>query len=415
MIGLNFKNPLLAGCAGITEWVYPVEKWLKAGAGGILAKSITTDPKLRSSIRPTFYPLSKYGLRGAMVEAELLSHYAPDDWAREVAPRFKELCEAHDARWIQSIVGRGLDLDDWGELAQLVEAAGAEAIELDLGCPLAPGESECYDEIELGESPEITATLTKAVKAAVSVPVGIKLSPTIRRLDRVARAAQTDGNADFCTAVNCPAGFHVDWEREEIYGANTFVGYIPGPSLKWWGHWKVAQIKQACDLEVSGCGGIWNAGDAIQYILLGCPTVQLVSSVYFKGEQIFPNILDGMKRFMEMRGYQSVEEFRGNVLKNLVEYREVPHEDVMQYPSPIVAAVDLQGCDFCGQCATACIHDAIEFDREASVCRVMDERCIGCGFCSGLCPKNTISIIETNTKKTVWSGVGEVNADWVNW
>ena len=44
MCGLVFKNPVLAGCAGITEWVYPVEKWLKAGVGGILAKSISTDP-----------------------------------------------------------------------------------------------------------------------------------------------------------------------------------------------------------------------------------------------------------------------------------------------------------------------------------------------------------------------------------
>ena len=65
MIGLTFKNPLLAGCEGITEWTHTVEKWLKAGAGGILAKTITTDPKLRSSIRPIFYTLSKYGLKGA--------------------------------------------------------------------------------------------------------------------------------------------------------------------------------------------------------------------------------------------------------------------------------------------------------------------------------------------------------------
>ena len=52
-----------------------------------------TDPKLRSSVRPTFYPLSKYGLKGAMVAAEFLSHYEPEVWAREVAPRFRELCD----------------------------------------------------------------------------------------------------------------------------------------------------------------------------------------------------------------------------------------------------------------------------------------------------------------------------------
>ena len=400
MSGLTFKNPVLAGCAGITEWVHPVEKWLDAGAGGILAKTITTDPKLRSYIRPTFYTLNKYGLKGAMVEAELLSHYPPDVWAKEVAPRFKELCEKHDARWIQSIVGTGMDLDDWGELAQLAEAAGAEAIELDLACPLAPGESDNYDEIELGESPEITAKLTAAVKNAVKVPVGVKLSPTVRRLDRIAVAAQRDGHADFCTAVNAPAGFHIDWENERVYGAGTFVGYIPGPSLKWWGQWKVAQIKQACDLEVSGCGGIWTAGDAIQYILLGCPTVQLVSSVYFKGPKVFVDMLDGLKKFMEERHYNSIADFQGKLLPEIRPYKNVPHEAVIEYPSTIVADIEIDACTFCGQCATACIHDAIEFDKSDEVCAVRDDVCIGCGFCAGLCPTNAISIV----RKERWPG-----------
>ena len=175
-------------------------------------------------------------------------------------------------------------MDDWVELALLCEAAGADAVELDFGCPL-PSESSDYDDFEIGESPEVTARLTAAVKAALKVPVGVKLSPTIRRLDRIAVAARKDGHADFCTAVNTPAGFHIDWESEEIYGIQTCVGYSPGPSLKWWGHWKVAQIRQACDIEVSGCGGIWTAGDAIQYILLGCPTVQARDVRVFQGRE----------------------------------------------------------------------------------------------------------------------------------
>jgi len=415
MIGLTFKNPLLAGCAGITEWVHTVAKWLKAGAGGILAKTITTDPNLRSSIRPTFYTLSKYGLKGAMVEAELLSHYSPKDWAREVAPRFRELCERHNARWIQSIVGRGVDLDDWGELAQLVETAGAEAIELDLGCPLAPGESANYDEIELGESPEITAKLTAAVKKAVGIPVGVKLSPTIRRLDRVAIAAQKKGNADVCTAVNTPPGFHIDVQKESIYGANTFVGYIPGPSLKWWGLWKVAQIKHACDLEVSGCGGIWKADDAIEYILLGCPTVQVVSSVYFRGPRLFGDMLDGLKRFMEKKNYNSVDEFKGKILSEIKAYRNIPHEEVMEYPSPIVAKINVEECTFCGQCAIACIHDAIILKKTEDICKVDRDKCVGCGFCTGLCPVSAIIIVTKKNDRVVWSGEGKIAADWINW
>ena len=354
MVGLTFKNPLMAGCAGITETAKLVEKWLKAGAGGILAKTITTDPKLRTSIRPTFYPLNRYGLKGAMTEAQLLSAIPPDVWAKEEAPRLREIYQKYNARWIQSIVGRGMDLDDWGELAQLVEKAGAEAIELDLGCPLAPGESETYEEIELGEDPGITAKLVAGVKKAVKIPVGIKLSPTIRRLDKIAIAAQRDGGADFCTAINAPGGFSIDVEREVIRGVNTLVGYIPGPSHKWWGLAKVAQIKQACDIEVSGCGGIFTANDAIEYILLGCPTIQIVSSVYFKGEPVFAEILNGIEAFMERKGYNSINDFEGKVLAQLKAYRDIPHEEVMKFfPSPIVAKFDVDKRGY-PPCQSAC-------------------------------------------------------------
>jgi dihydroorotate dehydrogenase subfamily 1 len=416
MIGLTFKNPLMAGCAGITERAKVAEKWLKAGAGGILAKSITTDPKLRTYIRPTFYPLNRHGLRGAMTEGELLSTIPPDVWAKEEAPRFKEICQKYNARWIQSIVGRGADLDDWGELAQLVEEAGAEAIELDLGCPLAPGESESYEEIELGEDPGITAKLTAAVKKAVNIPVGVKLSPTIRRLDKVAVAAQRDGGADFCTAVNAPGGFSIDVEREVIRGANTLVGYIPGPSLKWWGLSKVAQIKQACDIEVSGCGGIFTANDAIEYILLGCPTIQIVSSVYFKGERVFAEILNGIEAFMDRKGYNTISDFKGKVLAQLKEYREVPHEDVIKVlPSPILPEFNVDKCNFCMQCVTSCIHDAIKADKDRGTIGVDDEACVGCGFCAGICPTSAVSIVHAKTGGLVWSGDGAVDTGWVKW
>jgi len=419
MIGLTFKSPLIAGCAGITEWAKVTEKWLKAGAGGILSKSITTDPKLRSYIRPTFYPLSRHGLKQAMTEGELLSTIPPKIWAKEEAPRFKEICDKYNARWIQSIVGHGADLDDWGELAQLVEAAGAEAIELDLGCPLAPGESDNYDEIELGEDPVITAKLAAAVKKAVNIPVGVKLSPTIRRLDRIAIAAQRDGHADFCTAVNAPAGFSIDVDNEVIRGANTFVGYIPGPSLKWWGVWKVAQIKMACDLEISGCGGVFKTEDALEYILLGCPTVQMVSSLYFKGERVFTEINDGIEAWMEKKGYNSIDDFKGKLMPQLKVYKDVPHEetllDLKTAPSNIVPKFDDDKCTFCGQCVTSCIHDAISADKDKGEIGVNAMDCVGCGFCAGICPTGAIEIVHAKTGKTVWAGDGPINTDWINW
>jgi len=307
-------------------------------------------------------------------------------------------------------------VDDWAELAQLVDSTGADAIELDLCCPLAPGESEDYSLLQLGEDPQASAKVTAAVKKAVKVPVGVKLSPTVYSLGRVAKACQEIGGASYCSAVNCPAGFHVDVENEDILGANTFVAYMPGPSLKWWGLWKVAQIRDACDIEISGVGGIWNAEDALQYLLLGCRSLQIVSSVYFEGPDVFGKILDGIEDFMARKGYSSIEDFRGKVYDKLVAYRDVPQEEVMSLrPTAVIAAIDVDECTWCGLCEKTCIHQAIELDEKAQTAAVNPNDCVGCGFCAGYCPANAIDIIHRRTGRQIWDGRGAVKTDWVNW
>jgi dihydroorotate dehydrogenase/Pyruvate/2-oxoacid:ferredoxin oxidoreductase delta subunit len=406
----------MPGCAGITATSYPIEKWLRAGAGGIVGKSLTYDPLLRQTIRPIFYPLNKCGLKGAMTESELLNPLPPETWAEKEAPKIRELCRRHNARWIQSIVGKGLDAESWAKLGRLVEDSGADAVELDLGCPLAQGQSKAYETIELGEEPVYSSMLVNAVKKAVDIPVGAKLSPTIRRLDKLALALQASG-VDYFSAVNVPAGFAIDVEKEEIMGANTFVAYIPGPSLKWWGLWKVAQISQVCNVPISGIGGIWNGSDAIEYILMGCPTVQIVSSVYFKGAAVFSEILDGIRRFMEGKGYGSIDDFKGKCLRQIKTYREIPKEKKWDiYPkyqeevSPIRPTFNLHKCNFCMLCTQSCIVDAIQIQREQKKIDVDMRKCYGCGFCCGICPRDAVELFNTKTGRTVWTGRGKLKA-----
>lgn len=416
LVGLKFKNPVMAGCASITERARTAERWFKAGAGGMLAKTITTDEKLRTYLRPNFFPMNKYGLKGAWMVAETLSTVPPERWAREEAPRFAELCNKYNARWIQSIVGRGFNLDDWASLAQLVEEGGAEAIQLDLCCPLAIGESDDYKEINLGEDPAGAARLTAAVRKAVKIPIGVKLSPTVLSLGAVARACM-DAGASFCSAVNAPVGFHIDVDREETYGPNTWVGYLPGPSLKWWGLWKVTQIREACDIEISGVGGIWTAEDALQFMLLGARTVEVVSSVYFDGPKVFTRILNGMENYMEKKGYSSIEDFRGKMYDNLKVYKDVPHEQVLALePTIIEPKFNIDTCIWCRKCELSCIHESITLNKAEKILKVDSNTCVGCGFCAGICPvPGTIDMVHTPTGRTVWAGEGQSDTGWVNW
>jgi dihydropyrimidine dehydrogenase (NADP+) len=67
--------------------------------------------------------------------------------------------------------------DDWTELAKKAEASGAHALELNLSCPHGMGESGMG--LACGQDPILVRDIASWVKAAVKIPIFIKLTPNI--------------------------------------------------------------------------------------------------------------------------------------------------------------------------------------------------------------------------------------------
>ncbi len=57
---------------------------------------------------------------------------------------------------------------------------------------------------------------------------------------------------------------------------------------------------------------------------------------------------------------------------------------------PIVASIDEEGCSGCRICNNLCPYNAIEYDAEAKVSRVITALCKGCGTCVSACPAGAI-------------------------
>ena len=67
---------------------------------------------------------------------------------------------------------------------------------------------------------------------------------------------------------------------------------------------------------------------------------------------------------------------------------------------PIVASIDEEHCSGCRICNNMCPYNAIEFDEEKQVSRVISALCKGCGTCVAACPAGVITGATSTTSRS---------------
>ena len=63
--------------------------------------------------------------------------------------------------------------------------------------------------------------------------------------------------------------------------------------------------------------------DAAQFILLGAQTVQVCTGVMIHGYKLIHELCDGLLKFMEAHGFDTIEDFRGQSLQYFTTHAEL--------------------------------------------------------------------------------------------
>ena len=207
------------------------------------------------------------------------------------------------------IVSIGGDtVEDYGTVAARLDGkANIAALEVNISCPnVAKGG------IAFGRDPESTAAVLKAVRGQTGLPVIAKLPPLPGSIEEVARAAVAAGADALAVSNTLPSiSIDIDSQRPRLGGG---TGGLSGPPLKPVALFLVYRLAPAVDVPIIGIGGIETSGDAIEFMLAGASAFE-VGSVMFKWIHAPSDIVMGIEEYMEERGYESIDDFRGNALR----------------------------------------------------------------------------------------------------
>lgn len=374
--GVKLANPIILASGGPGWDGEHLKRCAQAGAGAVVPKSMGPPTKWLHHPRVGRMELVKVDKKIiGMINLELFSTLPLEQWID------KELKIASEggAPVIASVVANPDPMNTQRIAKQVVDTGYASMIEINVSCSM-PAEKVG---IHIGRDPKLTAEQIKAVKEAVDVPVSVKLSPNFAYIEELSRAAERAG-ADAITATNSvQALYGVDIETGELI-LPAFGGYS-GPAIRPITLRCVAQAARATKIPVCGIGGISTWQDVVEYIMVGAAAVQTCTAVMWRGLDIFKELADGLRSFMERKGYEKIEDFRGVALKDLTTVEELAQRETLH------ASVNEDFCNGCCICERVCSYDAIKVIEGKA--KANSELCDGCGLCRAWCPVKAIELV----------------------
>ena len=291
---LKFKNPVLTA-SGTFGYGREFDDFIDVSAlGGIVVKGTTLEHREGNS-----YPRMAETPMG-MLNAVGLQNKGIDYFETSIYPKIK----SYKTNVILNI--NGSFIEEYAELASRIDKLDKiPAIELNISCPNVKMGGMAF-----GTNPVSAREAVKSVRKAYSKKLIVKLSPNVTNIAEFARISEEEG-ADAVSLINTLLGMAVD-VRNMKPSLSTITGGLSGPAIRPVALRMVWQCANAVKIPVIGMGGIMNANDALEFILAGATAVQ-VGTASFIDPAVSIKILDGIKNYLEEKGFNDIKEITGYI------------------------------------------------------------------------------------------------------
>jgi dihydroorotate dehydrogenase (fumarate) len=298
-LGLNLRNPLVAAASPMTAQVDSLERLQDAGAAAVVLPSL-----FEEQIEHEEMATHDLMLYGSEVSPEARGFFPEMVSAATGIDKYLRLIEQAKRSLAIPVIAslNGHTSGGWTHYARQFEAAGADAVELNVYF-LATGLDDTAAAVE-----QRYIDLVASVREHLRVPMAVKVAPYFSAFANMARRLVATGAGGL---VLFNRFVQPDIMLDELEVAPHLVLSTSDElrlALRW-----IAILHGRVDASLAATGGAHSAEDVIKLLLAGADCVMLASSLLKKGPAHLGALLAGIERWMADREYSSVKQMRGSL------------------------------------------------------------------------------------------------------
>ena len=310
-LGLDLKNPIIAGSSGLTNSIENLKAIEEAGAGAVVLKSI-----FEEEIYLEFaHEFSKLGPMDNNLEfLDYYDYQIKKDNLKRYLTLIKDAKKALSIPVIASI--NCVTAHEWGFFAKKVEDAGADALELNMFI-LPTNLSQTSQDNE-----SMYFDIVSRIASKVKVPISLKISSYFSNLGGIIRDLSFS-EIKGLVLFNKFYSPDVDIDHQKIVGSDVISHNkdykLP---LRW-----IGMMANRVNSDLSASTGIHDWQTVVKMLLVGATTVQVVSALYKEGFPAITTMILNLEKWMQDNNYTSIADFRGKLSMdnstNLAEFERV--------------------------------------------------------------------------------------------
>jgi dihydroorotate dehydrogenase (fumarate) len=298
-LGMQLRTPLVAAASPLSQEIASLRSLEDAGASAVVLHSLFEEQLRQESLELDFY-LSA----GTESFAESLTYFpqasefnlGPDEYLEHIR-------KAKAAVQIPVIASlNGSSVGGWIQYASQIQEAGADALECNIYWIVTDPQTTSV-EVE-----QHYLDILQAVKAAVTIPVAVKLSPFFSNMANMAKRLDAAG-ADGLVLFNRFYQPDIDLETLEL---NPRVLLSTPQAMRLPLTW-VGILYGRVEASLAATSGIHGAEDVIKLLMVGANATMLCSTLLRNGINHLRSIEQGVRQWMDAHEYESVQQMQGSM------------------------------------------------------------------------------------------------------